>query len=419
MVKDFKIILNQPLQQGFLPGAEVSGILAFEITQPKSYSYVQISLLGRAKVFWSKTSGSGQHQRTSHYSANREYVNMQAVVWSQEQAHNGMLDAGSYNFPFQFVLPNQRLPRSFGSGTGSIRYGLEGRIGTGILRFDHVIEAEFPLLEVVDTNDPQFEAPVRGAVTKTICCWCCASGPITLTAETSGFGFCSGEVIPLNVHLENGSNRQISVSASIHQRVVYTANGRKTYDRRKVFSLVSGPMQPRTPSVWSPGDELKTPLVEPTLTSCDIIQVTYFLRVLTLIPRAYSSAVDIPITIGNVPRQDANQAGASDSLLLIDIRSVAAPVAYSPYQGPTASGPQESTPYCPQGPTAYSPQKGATPSDSTLTSNFPQRPTSFSPQEELTEPFIGCTDQEPLLPGTELSGEPQPYNAEIEESTKF
>ena len=383
MVQDFKVILNQPPQQSYFPGSEVSGIVSFQVTEAKRYSYVKISLLGGAHVAWSVTTGSGDHQTTHYYSANRDYINLQTVVWSHY--NDGVLYPGPYSFPFQFMIPNQRLPPTFGKKPNlhnGIRYEVEGRIGTGVPKHDHVIHAEFPLSEVVDTNIPQLQEPARATVTKTVCCWCCASGPITLTAEIPRTGFCIGEVIPLNVHLENGSSRQIRLSVTFQQRVVYRAQGRHRYGSDQVLRLLSGPMQPRTPTLWSPGDELIIPLIEPTLTSCDIINIGYFLKVSAHIPGAIRSSVDIPIRIGNVPRQDPNQASVTGSFPLVNVPPVAGPAPYSPQQEPTAYGPEGATPYNPPG---LNPQTGTTPT-------FPQGSTT-------SEPHFTLQGQPPAGPG--------------------
>ena len=304
----------------------MNGVFSFQVTEAKHYSYVEIGLCGRAHVSW--IGGPSAPLQIFLYSAKREYVNLSTIVWSEQQAApNGMLYPGSYNFPFRFTFPSGRLPPTFGNSTGSIRYGVEGRIGMGDPKFDHVIRVDVPLSEVVDTNIPQFQIPARAAATKTVRCWSCASGPITLTAETPRTGFCIGEAIPLNVHLENGSSRQVQISATLYQKVSFKAEEYcRTYDRRplmhqsntlhleffaageyragdgrQVLSLLSGPMQPRSSSTWSPEDELIVPLVEPTLTSCDIINVAYLL----IVAVGSSCSVHIPIVIGNVPGQDS------------------------------------------------------------------------------------------------------------------
>ena len=71
MVKDLKLILNQ-LSQQLIPGSEVSGVLSFQVTEEaKSYSYVKISLFGRAHVSWSEITGNVFIYTPQHYSDHR------------------------------------------------------------------------------------------------------------------------------------------------------------------------------------------------------------------------------------------------------------------------------------------------------------------------------------------------------------
>ena len=422
MVKDLKLILNQ---QSLIPGSEVSGALSFQVTEAKSYKYAKVRLIGRAHVYWLETSGSGRYQSTTSRSATREYLNSQVVVWSKQQSRNRILHPGPYSFPFQFTIPNQRLPPTFRGTDGLIWYGVEGRIGTGALKFDHVVRAELPSVEVVDINFPRFQAPARQEGTKTICCLCCASGPVTLTAEIPRTGFCLGEFIPLNVNLENGSNRRIQLSATLHQRVVYYAEGgHRSYGGGRVVRLLSERLQPRTPTLWSPGNKLIIPLTtETTMTSCDIILVGYVLKVSAQISGANSLSVEIPILIGNVPRRDPNQASVTDSLPPISVPPVAGPAPYSSQQAPTAYGPQGSTPYDPPGGDPdLSAQEGPTPSDPySFTSTFDSQGQPPSPVVEWAESSTGPGQGQPIplsdtstKPASELA--PPPYSA-IEEKT--
>ena len=155
-------------------------------------------------------------------------------------------------------------------------------------------------------------------------------------------------------------------------------------------------MQPRTPSLWSPGDELIIPLVEPTLTSCDIIEVGYLLTVSAQIPGAIRSSVNIPITIGNVPRQDPNQASVTGSFPLVNVPPVAGPAPYSPQQEPTAYGPEGATPYNPPGlnpqggaPPYISAQKGPILPQESTTSNPQSLASGFNPQGQPPGPGVG------------------------------
>ena len=201
MVKDFKIVLNAPPQGVFFSGSDVSGILVVQVNEAKSYRSIQIILVGKAHVSWSD-------ENTCQYTSNETCINLSASVWTKEQVLTQELHAGVHSFPFRFQLPT-RLPSSFHGSAGWIRYYVEGRIVTGMLKFDHTVKAPITVVEVVDINASQFQTPLRAEKQKTLCCLMCASAPITLTVELPRHGFCYGEIIPLKVTLENGSSRQL------------------------------------------------------------------------------------------------------------------------------------------------------------------------------------------------------------------
>lgn len=44
---------------------------------------------------------------------------------------------------------------------------------------------------------------------KTICCWCCADGPITMDVYIERGAFVLGEVMKLRIEVENTSNQSL------------------------------------------------------------------------------------------------------------------------------------------------------------------------------------------------------------------
>ena len=349
MVKKFQIAIFQSPQQAFHPGSELRGTLTVEVGEPKGFHYIIVSLIGRAQTSFlihdhddHTHDDSYCHEEVHEIRATREYVNLRVVVWNTEQACGGELQSGCHTFPFQFTIPNQRLPSSFRgrNSIGNIRYFVEGRIGTGLLRFDHVVEAEFPLLEVVNINLPLMQRPIRTEVQKTICCWFCASGPITLTAESPRRGYCIGEAIPLTVIVENASTKQIKASVKLQQLVTYRAQADVRYDRTSVLQLVSGPMREKH-NVWCPENELIVPLqTVPTVTSCDIITVDYVLVVEAVIPSARNASIKIPVTIGNTPFREVSSLDPTPEVpLTISSQPQPTALAYIPQPQPPTSYP--------------------------------------------------------------------------------
>ena len=307
MVKEFKIVLNAPAQGVFFPGSEVSGILVVEVDEPKSYKNIQVTLVGQAHVSWSESSGSGENQTTHTYTSNETYINLRVIVWTKEQVPTQELHAGIHNFPFQFQLP-ARLPSSFQGTIGWIRYYVEGRIGTGMLKFDHTVKVPITVVEVVDINISPLQTPLHAEKQKTLCCLLCASAPITLNVELPRHGFCYGDIIPLKVTLENGSSRRLRLRAQLIPVIVYTAQGHQyRCPQIVVASIITRYKQPiRVPCTGGPWLQLAT--INPTLRSCGIISIEYFLRVSAIVPWGLNLAVDMAVTIGNVPLHSTTSA---------------------------------------------------------------------------------------------------------------
>ena len=114
-------------------------------------------------------------------------------------------------------------------------------------------------------------------------------------------------VLGFEVPVENGSSREIrQVIASIHKQVVYTARGSHRHDETNrhdsdnIATIGSELITPHNSIVWRP-NPLTIPETSPTLTSCAIIQVNYFLRVTAAISWGINPCINIPITLGNVP----------------------------------------------------------------------------------------------------------------------
>jgi len=299
MVKEFKIVLNSPAQgvPFFFSGSEVSGTLVVEVDEPKSYKNIQVALVGQAHASWSESSGESSEK----YTSNETCINLRAIVWRKEQVPTQELHAGIHNFPFQFQLP-ARLPSSFQAGTAAwIRYYVEGRIGTGMLKFDHTVKAPIAVVEVVDINVSHLQTPLHAEKQKTICCLLCASAPITLNVELPRRGFCYGDTLPLKVTLENGSSRQLRLRAQLLQVIVYTARGRHSHPNKVVVSNASRQLEPRTTTTWNPEELVVPGRIKPTLRSCGIISIEYFLRVSAIVPWGLNLIVDMAVTIGNVP----------------------------------------------------------------------------------------------------------------------
>ena len=301
MVKDFQLFINTPPPQGVV--SDVTGrVLVVTEDAKQSYKSIQVTLRGYADVRWS--SGAGRNHRTYH--SHEDFIYQTLIVWSRDNAPNHELSPGSYQFPFALTFqPSGRpLPPSFEGIVGRILYKIEATIvKASALKRNKTITEQIAVAPVVDPNVGQnVRLPKVLQVEKTLCCLCCASGPISLTARVPRTGFCiAQDAIPFEVDIENGSNRRIrQLVAQLQKRVVYTAQGHHLHSIKTIAEVASDPIEPGNSRSWQP-PPLPVPDTEPTIASCSIIRVNYYLKIKASISGAINSHVDFVLFLGNVP----------------------------------------------------------------------------------------------------------------------
>ena len=65
---------------------------------------------------------------------------------------------------------------------------------------------------------PFSQAPVYNEDEKTVCCLCCATGPVSVSASTDKRAYLPGETIYISASLDNKSNRSVhSLEAELIQ----------------------------------------------------------------------------------------------------------------------------------------------------------------------------------------------------------
>jgi len=297
------LVGNNPV---YFPGSTIEGNVTLELSEPKKMQGISIILSGQAYVHWTEqrthdTEGGERRTETVHYSDSETILNGLMIQLWGDGSHSQQLAAGRYAFPFKYQLPsNLVLPTSYESETGFIRYTLTATISRS-WKFNHTTKRAITINEIIDTNAPQLTPSLSSSNEKTLCCLCCASGPISLSVTTDRAGYCPGESIAISTEAENHSNRRITVvQATLKQLVVYYARGR-SHTNANVIQKVQGPgIEAGGTSKWT-NELLPIPAAVPSINSCRILKLSYVLQVTLAIPRATDLHVTIPITIGNVP----------------------------------------------------------------------------------------------------------------------
>ena len=323
MVKEFRIVLTSPEDGRVIENrvCDVTGYVLVVTDKPKTgYEAIKVSLRGNTNVKFT-IGANGSNPRT--YESHVAYMDVVADVWRKEDVPGGQLEAGSHRFPFSLrfqanLQSGCELPRSFYhqfeevGRVGNIVYDLEAKISqTGLFKkkIVHTVELIYSPPAVVY---PNFTPGIRLSDQKTLCCLCCASGPISLTARIPRNKYAVGadDAIPLEVDIENGSNRQIrELKATLIRRVKYTAQNVSRRDQAWGTSIVESrhwlvaisntPIQPGNSSSWAP-PPLHIPNTGPSITNCSIIAFGYVLRVEAVIFGATNLIIEFDIFLGNV-----------------------------------------------------------------------------------------------------------------------
>ena len=322
----------------YFSGSSIEGNVVLDLSQPKKIQGINIVLTAKAYVHYTehRSSGTGNDRQSyTVYFSDRQDVFTDVYVQLWGDGRNAQqIAAGKYKFPFKFQLPPDLvLPTSFESHHGYIRYALTSRLARP-WKFDHIATRAITVNELIDINLPKMLTPLSSSNEKTVCCLCCASGPISLSVTIDRAGYCPGESIAISTVAENHSSRKITaVRATLKQMVSYYGKFEREsisgfhhhhglghhhhghnhhhhhhlhhhsggHHESKIIQRIEGPgVEAGGTSNWK-NELLPIPATVPTINSCRIINLSYALTVTLDIPNALDLHVTIPITIGNVP----------------------------------------------------------------------------------------------------------------------
>ncbi|XP_040584819.1 arrestin domain-containing protein 3 isoform X3 [Mesocricetus auratus] len=209
------------------------------------------------------------------------------------------IHSGRHEYAFSFELPQTPLATSFEGRHGSVRYWVKAELHRPWL-LPVKLKKEFTVFEHIDINTPSLLSPQAGTKDKTLCCWFCASGPISLSAKIERKGYTPGESIQIFAEIENCSSRMVVPKAAIYQTQAFYAKGKMKEVKQLVANLRGESLSSGKTDTWN-GKLLKIPPVSPSILDCSIIRVEYSLMVYVDIPGAMDLFLNLPLVIGTIP----------------------------------------------------------------------------------------------------------------------
>ncbi|XP_068430374.1 arrestin domain-containing protein 3-like [Clinocottus analis] len=298
--------LNQNNLPAFSGGDPVSGRVVVEVTGDVRVRSLDMTARGVAKVRWTESRNAGANTAyTQNYTEELEYLHHRDPLLGDERDDGGpedsvsVLHAGVHEFAFSFNLPQMALATSFEGKHGSVRYWVKAELLRPWL-LPLKVKKEFIVFEHIDINTPLLLAPQAGSKEKTLCCWFCASGPISLSAKIERKGYTPGESIQIFAEVENCSSRVVVPKAALYQNQTFYAKGKGKQIQQLVSNLRGDPLPQGKSQSWE-GKLLKIPPVSPSILDCPIIRVEYALVVYVDVPGGLNLSLSLPLVIGTIP----------------------------------------------------------------------------------------------------------------------
>ncbi|CAL8142678.1 unnamed protein product [Orchesella dallaii] len=309
MPLDFSILLDNP-SMSYFPGQLVSGKVVIRGNSEKNTQGMTLKFEGKVSVHWSveKTERTGtgndatDRKVTQNYDDSESFFEFKNYLLGDGRS-DVKIPAGESSYPFSFQLPPMNLPSSYMGTYGKVEYLLEANVKRS-WKFDYNTKQYITVNGLVDlNNDPQAAEPGEWKTSKTFCCWCCATGPLDVTVRLKNKGFVPGEMVPLEVEVNNLSNRGVSdISAQLVQEASFFAKSDKNQSVKPIISEKQGKgVDPGDSDIWRL--EMIVPSVPPTkLGGCRLIDVQYVLKVeIHVSGVAFNLKLSCPVVIGTVP----------------------------------------------------------------------------------------------------------------------
>lgn len=286
-------------------GSIVQGTLMVTVEKPHKCHSVVVLLSGGAKVQWSETYRDGDNDRTDYYSSSEPYIQEQRTVWIEENSPTGELPIGQHYFPFSFQLP-QNTPPSYEGMHGHIRYELEARLVhvglTSVFKSSRSIKVPLHVKELLPEAEMQrrYGRPVTVSRSKNLKVVLFKAGSVSTTVSIPRTGFSPGEVIPINVHVNNQSSRDLGVSSTLSRKDIFTSScNNKNRNTKWIARTREYPVRPNASATYE-DKSLRIPVdAQSTISTSSIINVGYILTVKIFIPWSFDIDMQIPIGIVN------------------------------------------------------------------------------------------------------------------------
>ncbi|XP_076653337.1 arrestin domain-containing protein 17 isoform X1 [Halictus rubicundus] len=292
-LKDFRIIFDNPWNT-YYPGQTVSGNIVVVLDSTKKVRGISVKVKGFADTCWTtdkqEMDERGQYREgTQTVTAHEQYFETKYYLVGSASGSEIEVQSGEHKFPFQCVLPTN-IPSSFESDFGYVRYIAKATLDRP-WKFDQEVKSPFTVVQPFDLNQEQRASErIQEEMSKTFCCLCCASAPLTVNYSLPVRGYVPGQSMPVKINVENASGVTVdTVKLILCKIVTFRATTPSTDTRTEeivVAEVGKGPVEGGGTAEYEQNLDIP-PLPPSNLANCGIIDLEYNLKVVACVSGWY------------------------------------------------------------------------------------------------------------------------------------
>lgn len=294
----------------YTPGSVIQGKIACNFDSETTLRSIKLKIKGIEHTEWlgeesyHDSTENKQVTRQVLFNGDNEVLAHKIILFGGDSSTT--LPAGQHFYPFSYTLPFN-LPGTYFCPHGSITYKVIGIVDRP-MRQDYEDVVEFNVAAPIDLNamGPDITQPKSYSDEKTVCCFCCASGPITLDANLSKQAVVPGETITITARLTNNSNVNIEgVTFEMKQKFTFKTLQPSEDTKVEEFPLLNVAKE----GLGAHGEhtydfkvELPSTMVVPNFDQCSLFKCEYFYLLTAKLPSYHSNlTIDMKPIVGNVP----------------------------------------------------------------------------------------------------------------------
>ena len=301
----------------FTAGSIISGNVILFLDKDKKIDKIDLSFSGKSYIFISEYEQDLMKEKCSHADSDQEQIiDLNTTLW------NGCiypsLEAGIHSFPFSIQLP-ESLPSSFQMNSKNLHgchiiYTLKASV-IRPKKKSYAAKLPITIRNELNINDPSFASMqcVSGKKGKSgFHRYLPTNGNVAMEVTTDHNGYCVGDSIAISVDVANNTKGRISsLQATLSRNIMHKDHYHENY-----CSVVT--------KIENDGSEknmcLCVPQTIPSIINCNMVKVTYKLKVKLKMNNGIKVVAFLPITIGSA---SVDECAHEKSRLAEDCLSVA------------------------------------------------------------------------------------------------